>query len=58
MSADTSREPLPVREKCTEAELRVLDCWMQDHGDPGEWSETTRLSYAATIAYLRSMGTI
>jgi hypothetical protein len=56
MSIET--QPLPVREKNSEAELRVFEQWLDEHGDPQDWSEDVRRSYAATIAHMRSVGTI
>lgn len=50
---------LPVRQKCTPGELRLLDEWMQDHGDdPGAWPEAVRLAYANTVAHARAAGTL
>lgn len=53
------RAPLPVREKCTPAELAELDRWMQRHGDdPQDWPEDVVLAYANTIANMRAGGTL
>jgi hypothetical protein len=56
--ATTTPQPLPVRVKHSEAELKVLDAWMQDHGDPGEWTEEVRLAYAEKIARMRAGGAL
>jgi hypothetical protein len=50
---------LPVRQKCTPGELKLLDEWMQDHGDdPGAWPERVRLAYANTVACARAEGAL
>jgi len=54
----TETKPLPKREKYTEAELKQLALWMDDHGDPQEWPESVRLAYANTIADMRAGGTL
>jgi hypothetical protein len=51
-------QPLPVREKYSEAELAVFEQWLDEHGELQDWSEDVRHNYAATIAHLRSMGQI
>jgi hypothetical protein len=52
----TSTEPLPVRTRCSDAELALRACWMDDHGDPGEWPEDVCLGYAAAVATARAEG--
>lgn len=50
-------EPLPVREKYTDAEMAVFERWQRRHGeDPADWSEQDRLTYANTIANMRAGG--
>lgn len=49
-------EPLPVRTRCSDAELELCSYWMDDHGDPGEWTQETRLAYAAAVATARAEG--
>lgn len=60
MSQPTDPTPasgtLPVRQKCTPAELELCACWIDKHGDPAEWSERVRLAYANTVACARAAG--
>lgn len=59
MSFDqTPGGPLPVRTKCSPAELELCACWINEHGDPAEWTVTTRLAYAAMIADARVAGVL
>lgn len=59
MSPDqTPTGPLPVRTKCSAAELELCACWIDEHGDPSEWTEDTRLAYAAEIACARVAGVL
>jgi hypothetical protein len=45
---------LPVREKDSAAEQALCARWMDEHGDPADWSPTVRLAYANTIANMRA----
>jgi hypothetical protein len=54
----TATAPLPVREKCTPAELELCACWIDEHGDPAEWTAEVRLAYANTIANCRAAGAL
>lgn len=50
---------LPTRQKCTPAEMALLEQWMNDHGDdPADWPERVRLAYANTVAHARAAGTL
>lgn len=44
---------LPVRSSMPGEDL-LRGRWMDDHGAPSEWSEQTRLDYAAAVARLRA----
>jgi hypothetical protein len=50
--------PLPVREKYNDAEQALCARWMDEHGDPADWSPTVRLAYANTIASMRAGGAL
>ncbi|MFI6443783.1 hypothetical protein [Kitasatospora sp. NPDC050543] len=55
---DAVAEPLPVREKCSPAEVAVCARWMDAHGDPEAWSTEVRQAYANTIANARAGGAL
>ena len=58
MTAETTAG-LPVRTRYTEAELRLMDRWMDAHGDdPADWPEDVRLAYANAIANERARGAL
>jgi len=44
--------------RCAPAENTLIRCWINDHGDPCEWSEETRRSLANTIANCRAAGAL
>lgn len=48
-----SAETLPVRLPLA-GEIALMGRFMDDHGDPSEWSCTTALQYAAAVAQLRA----
>ena len=59
MIAHQKVEPLPVREKYTEAEQAVTAEWMDRHGDDVQnWPEDIVLAYANTIANMRAAGAL
>jgi hypothetical protein len=57
VSARGDTEPLPVRERYSEAEQAVTAEWMDRHGDDVQnWPEEIVLAYANTIANMRAGG--
>ncbi|MFD8596997.1 hypothetical protein ACFV1L_18545 [Kitasatospora sp. NPDC059646] len=50
--------PLPMREVHTDAEQQLCASWIDEHGDPADWSQKTRLTYANTLANLRAGGAL
>ncbi|KDN86770.1 hypothetical protein [Kitasatospora cheerisanensis] len=56
--ADELVVPLPVRELHTDAEQQLCASWIGEHGDPADWSQETRLTYANTLAHLRAGGAL
>jgi len=52
----SAAEPLPVRTRCSDAELAILGEWMDDHGDPADWTPKVRAGYAAAVAAARAEG--
>jgi len=55
---DAEPEPLPVRERYTEAEQQLTDRWVARHGDRANWRAETRLAYANTLANMRAGGAL
>lgn len=49
MSAETLPTRLPLA-----GEIELMGRFMDDHGDPSEWSGDTALQYAAAVAQLRA----
>ncbi|MFJ5923885.1 hypothetical protein ACIQF6_14935 [Kitasatospora sp. NPDC092948] len=50
--------PLPVREVHTDAEQQLCASWIDQHGDPADWSLDTRLAYSAAVALARAEGAL
>ncbi|RPE34973.1 hypothetical protein [Kitasatospora cineracea] len=48
-----SAAALPVRLPLA-GEIALMGRFMDDHGDPSEWSQDTALEYAAAVATLRA----
>jgi hypothetical protein len=49
---------LPVREKYNDAEQALCARWMDEHGDPADWSPDVRRAYANTVANMRAGGAL
>jgi hypothetical protein len=49
---------LPVRDTCSDAEVELCARWMDEHGDPADWSPKIRRAYANTLANMRAGGAL
>lgn len=59
MSVESAPAPqFPAPEKCTPADLELCACWVNEHGDPADWSPETWQAYAATIVCARAAGAL